>query len=254
MNRSIRLLLCLYALGAGMSAAAETQYVIDQLLVGIHAEKNLDSAILKVLPTGSVLEVIERDGELALVEDSEKVRGWVDAAYLTENEPAARRLKAALDQIKKLEADLTQAREGAVTAAVSSGEGNPAALESMMKENTELKAKLSEERLKSGEMQSELANLRAEVDSQTTPPDARIVELEREHERLLGVLDNAEEKVAELSARASLSSTSELVPLVLKEYAMIVAVIVLLLLIVGFGGGIYLVDLLNRRRHGGFRV
>ena len=56
-------LLSVLALALWLPAAvAEPAYVIDKLLVGVHEEKNLDSAIIKVLPTGTELNVIERDG------------------------------------------------------------------------------------------------------------------------------------------------------------------------------------------------
>ena len=76
------------------AVAAEEVYVIDELLVGVHAEKNLDSAIVKVFPTGTKLEVVERDGELARIEGPEDVSGWVDGAYLTQTPPAKVRLAA----------------------------------------------------------------------------------------------------------------------------------------------------------------
>lgn len=46
-----------------LSSAAEFAFVIDKLLVGIHQEENLNSAIVKVLPTGSKLEVLARKGK-----------------------------------------------------------------------------------------------------------------------------------------------------------------------------------------------
>ncbi|MGR8920064.1 MAG: TIGR04211 family SH3 domain-containing protein [Gammaproteobacteria bacterium] len=232
--------------------AAEPNYVIDKLLVGVHAEKNLDSAIVKVLPTGTRLEVLARDGELAQIEDPEGVRGWVDAAYLTADQPAAVQLAALEREKAALEQQLAAARSAGGAAA---GDGaDRGSLDELMKENMSLKGKLSDERLRAGRLQAENATLKAEVQSNAAPPDARIVELERDRDELREALDEATEQVAELSARASLTDIAALVPLVFREYALAAGLLAVLLLALGFGGGVYLVDLLNRRRHGGFRV
>lgn len=249
MHPRLALLLALFA--SAFPALAEQSYVIDKLLVGVHADKNLDSAIIKVLPTGTQLEVLERDGELIYVEDPDKVRGWVDGAYLTDTAPASVRLAAVEREKNALEKQMQALRAGTNDEATGSDAGQVNAL---TKENTELKGKLSDELLRAGKLQSELAGLRARVVDNTAPPDARIVELERNREKLTNALDEAEDKVAELSARASLTAISALVPLVVREYLLTIVFGVLALIALGFGAAIYVVDLLNRKRHGGFRV
>lgn len=255
--RSSRRLSLLFTLCAcALGARAEQVYVIDQLLVGIHAEKNLDSPIIKVLPTGSVLEVLERDGDLARVSDGEDAEGWVDAAYLTSDEPAALRLAALEGEHAALEerlAELTSTAAAGAPAASPSGE-TPPQLDQLTRENTELKAKLSDERLRSGQLQGEVAQLRAELREQGAPPDARIVDLERTRERLERELARAEETVQELNTRASLEPTSAMVPLVWREYGTIILLLGLVLTGLAFGAGAYAIDALNRRRHGGFRI
>lgn len=239
------------------AVAAEEVYVIDELLVGVHAEKNLDSAIVKVFPTGTKLEVVERDGELARIEGPEDVSGWVDGAYLTQTPPAKVRLAALEAEKAALEQRLAAAESAANGEAAASGAAAPEAaaqLEAVTRENTELKGKLSDERLRAGQLQSEVASLRAELRENTTPPDARIVEIERERENLAAELEDARDRISELETRGSLASTSAMVPLVVDAYAWPIAIALLALLALAFGGGIYVVDILNRRRHGGFRI
>jgi len=253
----IRPLLTVLLLTSAWLVAAAPSYVIDKLLVGVHEQKNLDSAIIKVLPTGTRLEVIERDGELALVEDAGKVRGWVDAAYLTEDAPAALRVASLEKENRALNKQLDSLRKSAANsapAATGSSADSAAEVNALTNENTELKGKLSNELLRAGKMQSELATLRAKVENHSAPPDARVVELEREREKLAEDLEEAKSAIDELSARASLKATSAMVPLVLKAYFTPIALGGLLLLALAFGAGIYVVDVLNRRRHGGFRV
>ena len=68
--------------------SAEIAYVIDRLLVGIHQEQDLNSTITKVVPTGTPLEVLERDGDFARVRAGDGVTGWVDASYIMNEKPA----------------------------------------------------------------------------------------------------------------------------------------------------------------------
>ena len=240
------------------SAAAEPAYVIDKLLVGIHETKDANSAIVKVVPTGTQLEVIKRDGDAANVREPGGASGWVDAAYLTSELPAQQRMTE-LEQSKiALETKLKQlegaARSGAPVAPSAAAVLANAEIDSLTKENTELKGKLSDEKLRAETLQIEVSSLRAQVKSTTVPPDARLVELERSRDELEHELEDAQQKLGEYAARTSLEDTATLLPVVLREYASSIVLIALVLVILAFGGGIYVADFLNRRRHGGFRL
>jgi len=103
---------------------AETVYITDSVLVGLHEEKSIDSAILKVLPTGTVLEVIKRDNDFVHVRDPKGVTGWISNNYLMTNEPnnnentdasitqsRIRELEAELQNTKLKQAKLDQQNE-----------------------------------------------------------------------------------------------------------------------------------------------
>ena len=250
-----RLLILLLALGPNLAAVAEPVYVIDKLLVGVHEDKDLDSAIIKVLPTGTKLEVLARDGELAQVVDPDQVKGWVDAAYLTDELPAELRLTALVAEKAALEARVKALEQtpGAAAAPMPTVSDN-AQVDALTKENTALKGKLSDERLRLGQSQSEVAALRAEVSNAAAPPDARLLELERARDALNRELGAARDRLAEYEARSSLADTAALVPLVLRDYLTWILLALALIAALAFAGGMYVVDLMNRRRHGGFRV
>ena len=253
----ITLIMVLSCLPVGLSA--DTTYVIDRLLVGVHQEKDLDSAIIKVLPTGTRLEVLRREGELAYIEDPDQTRGWVDVAYLTIKRPAELR-------IAELERDKTALESRIRTLQQQPSTGAPATdntadlraaqaqIEALTKENTDLKGKLSGERLRAGKFQSELSALRAEVKQTETPPDVRITELERIRNELGNSLDDARERITKLEAQSSKEDVAALLPMVFEAYGMTLLVFVVGIAILAFGIGVYCMDLLIRKRHGGFRV
>ena len=149
---------------------AETVYITDSFLVGLHEEKSIDSAILKVLPTGSALEVIEREDESVNVRDTAGVVGWISNNYLVTNDPnnngnmdssaaqvRIRELEAELQNTKMLQAGADQEQEQTI---------NADEIAKLKSENENLKQQINSDKLKSGELQANLAELRNQI-SQT---------------------------------------------------------------------------------------
>lgn len=99
---------------------AETAYVIDELMAGIRASTSITDKVLRVVPTGTQLFVLERNGEFAKVRTEDGLEGWIDDSYLMTQPPAAIRLAAAEQALHLAQAQLAD-RIG-VTASV-----NPAA-------------------------------------------------------------------------------------------------------------------------------
>jgi SH3 domain protein len=240
----------LIAILTPIALAADTAYVIDKLLVGVHQDKNLNSAIIKVLPTGTKLEVKKRDGELALIKDPNGVEGWIDAAYLMEEVPAG----IAVTQLEAEVAALTSKLEAGGT----SPSGKPVSSnerDQWLKENTELKRDLSAGKLKIAEFQTKVAALESKAASRvTTPADTVIEELEaanlelsRGLERSIQANQRLESELEERDDQPGLTvHAGSLSTPIVAGFG--------LGLLLTFGSGVYFMDYLNRRRHGGFRV
>lgn len=247
------LLISALLIGAPLAAVAETAYVIDQLLVGVHAEKNLESAIIKVLPTGTQLEILERDGELARVKDSENSEGWIDTAYLMDNPPA----RIMVQRLERANTSLQQQLDDAKNAPPTSPPDNAdtSSTDKLMKENTELKRKLSTELINSAKLTEKMNSFEARLsgqplsaaETQVTELEKTIVELKRDLEQ--SVQTN---KALKAENRESLSDMMPKVDMEVFSWPMLVGGLIALAL--AYGGGIYTMDYLNRRRHGGFRV
>lgn len=232
-------------------AAAESAYVIDKLLVGVHQDQDLNSAIIKVLPTGTKLEVVKRDGELALIKDPEGTSGWVDAAYLMEEVPATLRVKTLTDENAALNAKLT-------AAASSTDDANAptsAERDKLTSENTELKRKLSAEILKSGQLQATMSKLEAQIAARdTTPADTIIADLQAANQTLTRDLEGAIQNNQKLESRLDQQSIMPNPAVIIESFSLPVLVSFGIALLLAFGAGAYLIDYLGRRRHGGFRV
>ena len=209
---------------------AEQAYVIDRLLIGIHKDKDLESQIIKVVPTGTRLEVLKREAGLAQIKGPEGFTGWVDAVYLMPERPA-RVVADALDKRnKQLDAEVKELKERLERLRTASADPGPAApnashaeepnpqaseTEKLQEQNAVLTRSLEEQRLRIEELQTRLATL--------TAPS---------------------------SGAASPSPANE--PFIAKfKLHLIFAALALAL---GAGWGFYLADYLQRRRHGGFRI
>ena len=88
MKRLLALLL-LVTVATVTPAAAETVYVTDQLRLGLYAGEGATGQRLKLLSSGDALEVVERQTNFARVTTADGVTGWVKAAFLVSDKPAA---------------------------------------------------------------------------------------------------------------------------------------------------------------------
>ncbi|GMR07431.1 MAG: hypothetical protein BMS9Abin26_0434 [Gammaproteobacteria bacterium] len=125
----IRLILILLMLGTALSAYAQTVYVTDKVLLGVYREKG-QSELVKVVPTGTPLEILEKDGNNARVRDPDGVEGWVDASYLVNNKPAQLQILDLTDKHRQATEDLKKSR---------------ADVEKLSEQVVELKKKISED-------------------------------------------------------------------------------------------------------------
>jgi SH3 domain protein len=144
---------------------AETVYITDSLLVGLHEEKSIDSAILKVLPTGTALEVIERVGESVNVLDTAGDFGWISNSYLISNDPkknGSMDSSAAQERIRALEAELQNAKVQEDETGQDPTK-NTNEIIKLKTENESLKQQQKSDKLKSGELQANLAELRNQI-------------------------------------------------------------------------------------------
>ncbi len=200
---------------------AESLYVSDQVLVGVHDAKDRESAILELLPSGTRLDVITREGDFVRVKTPGGTAGWVDGKYLAPDKPARASLNELETKHQKAQQALALARKELKALQANSGNEPDARareeLAALRSENTELR-----ETIASAETQlTELAKAQA-----------------------------AREAAAK-GAEPSPATAWSVVQLALQPVTWGVLGFVF---VVGFGLGTYLMDYRQRKRHGGFRV
>ena len=241
MKRCVLLLILLMP----VMVIAEPVYVNDKVMVGLHQDKSVDSPILKVLPSGTTLEIVRRDTPLSQVKVPDGATGWIDNKYLADAAPGRAQLQSALDQISKLEAEIAGLKSGTAVRAVTGTDD----VGKITKENDELKQLLKSERLRIGELQTQTAELRNRL-AKSNGGDSDLMEqldiLAREKAEL-------EKELGKI--QTGTQSSQEKVKLEIGQFdwkKMLISVAISLL--AGFIAGLLVLDWINRRRHGGFRI
>ena len=219
-------------------AHAETVYVIDELKIGLHEDRTVDSPIIKLVPSGTALSVIERDNDLILVQEGGGIRGWINSKYVVLDKPDKSRISELEKNNDALQQEISQLKTRTAT--------TPADASMTSKE---LEQQLNSERLKVGDLQAQLATLKTNVadidDSGQLLSD--IESLKQENRQLISQLESSGIEVEANSGSMSEESFS-----INNLKQMIVTL--LIVFAIGVAGGIFILDFHNRRRHGGFRV
>lgn len=100
-----RILLTLALLGLTLSAGAETRYVSDALEIDLRSGTSLQHRILRMIPSGTALEVLEEDKATGYtrVRTPSGTEGWILTRYLSASAPANVRLAETEKKLAELE-------------------------------------------------------------------------------------------------------------------------------------------------------
>ena len=226
-NLPFHLLICIIWLPSAI-VLAEIAYVTDEVNIGLHKEPTNESPIIKLVPSGTELNIIERENDLIHVEEPEGVRGWINTQNVLNNKPGK-------TKINELEITNKELHEK---------------IETLEKKSTklisqdELEQKLNSERLKVGELQVELTNIKSRAGNIQTSDKllADIEQLKSANKQLIDQFESVDINRG--------NSPSSIKP----QKKPLSFFIFLIIFIFGIAGGILILDYINRRRHGGFRV
>ena len=195
---------------------------------GANQEASNESPIIKLVPSGTKLNIIERENDLIYAEEPEGVRGWVNSQNILNSKPGRTKVIELETVNKELEKKI-------LTLQNESGK---------LISNEELEKKLNTERLKVGELQVELTNIKSKAGNIESNDKllADINHLKNANKQLINQLESSGIVSDENGNQISSKNSS------LKFMSFMI------IFIFGVIGGILILDFINRRRHGGFRV
>lgn len=64
------------------------EYVTDKLVAGLYKTEDANGVLLRGLPSGTPLELLERGGPMVRVRTGDGVEGWIGRDYVTGEKPA----------------------------------------------------------------------------------------------------------------------------------------------------------------------
>ena len=91
-------------------AAAETGYVTDRLMLGLHQAQDTSDRPFRSLESGTRFEVLSRDRLYAQVRLEDGTEGYVKAAYVVYEPPAKLIVTEAQAQVERLSSELDEAK------------------------------------------------------------------------------------------------------------------------------------------------
>lgn len=97
------------------AAMADTRYVDDQLIVTLRSGEGNNFQILRALPSGTPLDLLQTDGQYAQVKTQDGLVGWMLAQYLTDQPIARDRLAAATTKLAQLDSENQQLKQQLAT-------------------------------------------------------------------------------------------------------------------------------------------
>jgi uncharacterized protein YgiM (DUF1202 family) len=117
---------CAVLLLASLLAAtglAATAYVSDDLVLGVYADQNAQSARLATLHSGAVVETLGVSGEFTQVKLADGTSGWVKSSFLVTHEPAAARVKELEEELSRTRAAPAELAEAAARSEAAAARG-----------------------------------------------------------------------------------------------------------------------------------
>ena len=246
---------------------AEKRYVTDRVLLGIHAEADETSTLIKSVPSGTELEVLDEAEGFVKIKLTDGTEGWVSTGFVMKETPATRRydvlshqyeqttqeldklkvtseknkreLQVRRDQLSNATTTIKELKKRKGGSTVVADPETEIKLDAALKEVEELKVKITELEKKPEPVvdvdQKKIFNELKEVKDQNEVMTKRI-------------------DVALAHLKGERIPTAEELASIRPKFPAWYWSLLFIILLVGVISGYFIMDYRFRRRHGGFRI
>lgn len=233
----------------------EGAYITDKLVAGLYQEARVSDKPIKVLNSGTPLEVISRENGFVKVRTSGGTVGWVEATYLTDEKPARSILLDTQAKVSMLQKKLEQFSATAETPPASGQAAEASAwqekLEKAQGRISQLEAELQDARLKLEKLlksEQQLADLQTRSELLETEKQA----LQEQVRRVAEILDLQSGATSQSQAGISASTQKKVAEVFSNNWIWGLFVAGAFL---GFAGGFYYMrHKVNQRFGSSFRL
>jgi len=244
-------------------AAAESLYVTDRILLGVHQDAVETSPVIATIPSGTAVTVLERGDNFTKVQLTDGKQGWASSGYLKPDKPATAeldaayaQLKQAQDTVKKLNDELTKRdRDSQVRQdEISNDKNTIKELQKKLKDQSASAPSPSQEAL------DQIKDLQAQVKQLTEQKTTLVNESKSDSSVSLHDLQNQNQQL-QVRIEAALAnlqgkqipSTSELAA-IRPSFPVWYWILLFAIFIGGIAAGVGWIDYHHRKRHGGYRI
>jgi len=249
-------------------ARAETLYVTDRILLGMHQEANETSPVIKTITSGTATVVLERNESFIKIKLTDGTEGWVSKNFLKKEKPATAALdvisvklkkeqqnsKKLVDELASKEREIQIHRDELSNAKSSIKDLNNALKETgKTPEPTGNPEDLTKALATIKTLEEKIAQLEQEkTEVASTSGNEAVIELEKMQNQ------NKQFQVRIAAALANLSGetvpTAEELAAIRPSFPLWYWLLLVALLIAGIAGGVIWMDIVHRKKHGGFRL
>ncbi len=271
MNNKLRMIAGVIFLTMSASTFAETLYVTDRILLGIHQSADEQSPILTSIASGSTVTVLSKQGNFINVKTEDGTQGWVAANFLVKNKPATKQydtlfkqyqktvetLKVVNERLTKKEREIQIKRDQLSNASTTIKElkKNAAATTGVSDNNVQVidseeieKAHQEIKRLKNKLLSLEqIIKDSKEIDPNST--QSKLIKAQQENTLMRNSIEMA---LASLEGKHV--PTAEELAGIRASFPTWYWGLTFVMIILGVIGGVVWNDYKNRKRHGGFRI
>ena len=138
---------------APLIVAAETGYVTDKLILGLHQAEDTSDRAFRSLESGQAVEILLRDRNYAHVQLPDGMQGYVKAAYLVYEKPAKLIVAEAQAEAARLASELEEIRQAF--------SGPAATIEALQQKSADLQAQLDDRTAQLAEIGTQNDDLRS---------------------------------------------------------------------------------------------
>lgn len=157
---------------------AETRYVTDYLRINLRTGKGNNYRIIRMVPSGQRVEVLEEEDKWARIELPDGAEGWVQAQYLQEQPAARQTVETLQDRLEPLETEYESLKEEN---------------QRLLKMNQEMAEQIEE-------MEKELEDARNAYET-LREDSAEFLKIKEEHEQLTAAIEEKNARIEELEGR-----------------------------------------------------
>ena len=138
---------------APLIVAAETGYVTDKLILGLHQAEDTSDRAFRSLESGQAVEILSRDRNYAHVQLPDGAQGYVKAAYLVYEKPAKLIVAESQAEAARLASELEEIRQAF--------SGPAATIEALQQKSADLQAQLDDRTAQLAEIGTQNDDLRS---------------------------------------------------------------------------------------------